>query len=70
MGEYKDTNSALARQVGCTAPTITLYANLGLLDYIRISNGIRLFRTGQADRVKSILAQRLASRGRRPSEAA
>lgn len=65
MGEYKDTNSKLAREAEVTAPTITLYANLGLLDYIRISNGTRLFRAGQAERVKSILAERLGARGRR-----
>ena len=67
MGEYTDTNTKLARDAVVTAPTVTLYATLGLLDFIRSSNGTRLFRAGQAQRVRSILATRLANRGRRPS---
>jgi DNA-binding transcriptional MerR regulator len=65
MGEYVDTTSKLARDAEVTQPTVTLYANLGLLDHIRSSNGTRLFRPGQAMRVRQILAERLASRGRR-----
>jgi DNA-binding transcriptional MerR regulator len=71
MGEYTDTNSKVARDAEVTAPTVTRYADLGLLDYIRSSNGTRLFRPGQAERVKQIYAQRVANKGRRSdSEAA
>jgi DNA-binding transcriptional MerR regulator len=70
MGEYSDTNSKLARDAEVTAPTVTLYANLGLLDYIRSSNGTRLFRPGQAQRVREIYAERTANRGRRTASRA
>lgn len=61
---YTDTTSALARESKVTAPTIRLYADLGLLDFQRASNGVRLFRAGQADRVRKIYEQRMAKRGR------
>jgi DNA-binding transcriptional MerR regulator len=66
MGEYVDTTSTLARLAEVTAPTVALYADLGLLDYIRASNGMRLFRSGQAARVREIYVARIASRGRKP----
>ena len=62
---YDQTSGALARESGRTVPTIQLYANLGLLDFIHASNGARLFRRGQADRVREIYARRMAGRGNR-----
>lgn len=66
---YTDTISKLARDGDTTVPTVHLYATLGLLDFIVASNGTRLFRTGQAERVREILAERMARRGRRTSGA-
>jgi hypothetical protein len=62
---YTDTIGKLARESGYTTPTVALYADLGLLDFIRASNGIRLFREGQAPTVRAIYTQRMANRGRR-----
>lgn len=64
MSDYTDTTSELARQANVTTPTIRKYADLDLLDYVTISNGIRLFRPGQADRVRTIYTDRMAQRGR------
>jgi DNA-binding transcriptional MerR regulator len=61
---YCDTTSKLAREAQVTYPTIRKYADLGLLDFIVASNGVRLFRPGQADRVRKIYAERMNSRGR------
>lgn len=63
--DYTDTSGELARQGGVTQPCIRLYAQLGLLDFITASNGTRLFRSGQAERVRTIYAERMAGRGRR-----
>ena len=63
--EYRETVSELARKARVTEPTVRTYADAGLLDYIRLSNGVRLFRNGQEARVREILARRMANRGRR-----
>lgn len=63
--EYTETSSELARQAGVTAALIRLYAGLGLLDFETASNGTRLFRRGQAERVQTIYAERMAGRGRK-----
>jgi DNA-binding transcriptional MerR regulator len=66
MGDaYIDTTTKLAREAEVTGPTIALYADLGLLEFIRASNGTRLFRSGQAARVREIYSERMANRGRR-----
>lgn len=62
---YTDTTSQLAREAEVTPPTIRLYADMALLDFVVASNGVRLFRTGQADRVREIYRQRMAQRGRK-----
>jgi len=62
---YTDTTGKLAREAEVTGITIALYAELGLLDHIRCSNGTRLFRAGQAPQVRKIYAERMANRGRR-----
>lgn len=64
MDYYTDTTSALARQAEVTPPTVRKYADLGLLDFVVASNGVRLYRSGQAERVREIYARRMATRGR------
>ncbi len=61
---YTDTSGKLARDAGTTVPTVSLYARLGLLDFVVASNGVKLFRAGQAQRVREIKIQRLEARGR------
>lgn len=66
---FDETTGALARAAGVTVPTVQKYADMELLDYRRASNGTRLFRRGQSEKVRQILAERLANRGRRPAVA-
>lgn len=61
--DYTDTSTALARVAKVTTPTVVKYARAGLLDFIVASDGTRLFRRGQADRVRAIYAERMARRG-------
>lgn len=61
---YTDTSGKLARESGTTVPTVNLYAKMQLLDFIVASNGVKLFRVGQASKVRQILKQRLANRHR------
>jgi hypothetical protein len=71
MGAYTDTSSRLARDSETCNAIIRLYARLGLLDYVVASNGVKLFRQGQAALVRQIKQERLARRfGRRHIEAA
>jgi DNA-binding transcriptional MerR regulator len=63
--DYTDTSGKLAREAETTAVSVNLYAKLGLLDFIQASNGVKLFRAGQADRVREIKRQRLQERTRR-----
>jgi len=69
-GQFTDTSSALARDARVTQPTVRRYAELGLLDFIVASDGTRLFRSGQAARVREIFETRMANRTRRASPAA
>ena len=64
MDRFTDTTGSLARESGVTVPTVRLYADLKLLDYVTASNGTRLFREGQASKVRAIYAERMARRGR------
>jgi DNA-binding transcriptional MerR regulator len=52
----------VARDAGTTVPTVLLYARMGLLDFVTASNGVKLFRAGQAERVREIKAARLKAR--------
>jgi hypothetical protein len=61
---YTDTSGKLARDSETTVPTVNLYAKLKLLDFIIASNGVKLFRTGQAPLVRKIKQQRMEERTR------
>jgi DNA-binding transcriptional MerR regulator len=62
MSEYTETTTKLARDAEKTQPTIRKYANLGLLDFIVASDGTRLFKPGQATKVRQIFESRMAGR--------
>ncbi len=62
---FDQTTGALARDAGVTVALIQKYADLGLIQFIRASNAQRLFRRGQADRVREIYSQRMSNRGRK-----
>lgn len=67
---YSVTSGVLARRADVSVPTVTRYADLGLLDHIRASDGTRLFLLGQESTVRRIRAARLAVRLRRKSSTA
>jgi DNA-binding transcriptional MerR regulator len=67
---YTETSGTLARIAEVTVATVNLYSARGLLDFIVASNGIKLFRPGQADRVRQIKAQRTAAKPGRPRHGA
>jgi len=60
--DHTDTSGKLARDSETSVPTVALYARLGLLDYVIASNGVKLFKAGQADKVREIERKRLAKR--------
>ncbi|HEX3948223.1 MAG TPA: hypothetical protein VHW95_00065 [Steroidobacteraceae bacterium] len=62
---FTDTSGQLARDAETTVPTVLLYARLGLLEFVTASNGIKLFKAGQAALVRDIKRQRLEARTRR-----
>ena len=68
-GEYTDTTSRLAGDSKVTGVTVRKYSDMGYLDYIVASDGTRLFRKGQAARVREIYTQRMANRTRARSAA-
>jgi DNA-binding transcriptional MerR regulator len=51
---FSETTSSVARQAGVLAETVRLYGKLGLLECLRLPNGIRLFKPSAADRVRKI----------------
>jgi hypothetical protein len=59
-----DTTASLARKVGCSQMTITLYANRGWLECVRLENGTRLLAAGQEVKARGLLAAGVARRGR------
>jgi single-stranded DNA-binding protein len=69
MTDFTDTTGTLAHQAKCSQRTIIEYCDAGLLEFVTLSNGMRLLRRGQKARVRKLLAQRLANRGRRPDSA-
>ena len=66
---YCETTGTTARKAGVLPETVRAYADLGLLEFVRIANGMRMFRPDAAERVRKIRAERMARRGgsRRPA---
>jgi len=62
---YTETTNAIAAAVPCDAGTVRTYCDLGLLDYQRLANGIRLMKPSAAGLVREIRSERLARRGGR-----
>ncbi|MGO8854415.1 MAG: MerR family DNA-binding transcriptional regulator [Steroidobacteraceae bacterium] len=69
MSEYTQSSGQLAREAGISVQTVILYSDLGLIDHVRVGNGLRLFRPGEAEKVRTIFTERMATRGRRVATA-
>jgi DNA-binding transcriptional MerR regulator len=63
--QFTLTTGAVAREVDppCDTGTVREYANAGLIECFRLSNGVRLFKPSAAAEVMRIRAERLARRG-------
>lgn len=62
--DFELTCSRVAALAGCGENLVREYADAGLLESRRLSNGMRVFRPDAAERVRQIKAERLARRGR------
>jgi DNA-binding transcriptional MerR regulator len=60
---FTETPSAIARAAGVSVPTVRLYGDLGFIEFIRSSNGVRLHRCDAAKKVRHALEVRLANKG-------
>jgi hypothetical protein len=61
--QFTETTNAIAGAVPCDAGTVRDYCNWGLLEYQRLSNGIRLLKPSAVARVRELRTERLARRG-------
>jgi hypothetical protein len=62
---YSETTSAIAHAADVLPDTVRLYADMGLLEHVRLKSGIRLLKPSAAERVREIYSQRMGNRGRR-----
>jgi DNA-binding transcriptional MerR regulator len=65
--EFTETTSAIAAKSGSNANLVRLYADQGLIESRKLSNGVRLLRPSAANQVRAIKAKNLKKRGRRSS---
>jgi hypothetical protein len=63
--EFTVMSGEMARAGKVSQPTVIEWARLGLLEAIRTSSGVWLFRTGQEERASALRAERMAFRGKR-----
>lgn len=63
---FSETTSSLGREAGVLPETVRLYDKLGLIESVRLANGIRLFKPSAAERVRAIYCERMARRGGHP----
>jgi DNA-binding transcriptional MerR regulator len=64
---FTETPAAIARAANVSVPTVRLYGDMGLIPFVKSSNGTRLHRRDAAASVRDILKSRLANKGRRPA---
>lgn len=63
MDDFTQTSSSIARVADCTAALVRKYADEGLIECKRSTDGRRLFPHSAADTVRALKAERLARRG-------
>ena len=62
---FEVTSGGLARGAGLDADTARSYGDLGLLDMIRLDNGVRLFRRSAIEKARKLREDRVHRRGGR-----
>lgn len=60
---FSETTNAIAAAVPCDAGTVRDYCDWGLLEHLRLANGVRLLKPSAVARARAIRAERLARRG-------
>ena len=65
MDDFDQTSGTLARGAATSVVTVNRYADAGLLEFRRASDGTRLFRRGQEKRVRALLEARRPRKGRK-----
>ncbi len=61
--DFVETVGKVARDAEVSAPTVRLYAKLGLIEARKASNGFALYQRGAGAKVRQIHAERLKNRG-------
>jgi DNA-binding transcriptional MerR regulator len=61
--QHTETVAAIARAGGVSERTVRFYADAGFVEFIRTSDGRRLFQPSAGERVREVHARRLANRG-------
>jgi DNA-binding transcriptional MerR regulator len=68
--QFTTPTSEFAREANSTEDLCRRYADLNLIECIRLPSGMRLFDRSDAPKVAAIRAARLANRGRRTASVA
>ena len=63
MSQFNHTASAIARLAAVTAPTVSKYAEQGLVEHVVSTNGTRLFKPEAAKVVRRLVDASFARRG-------
>lgn len=61
---FTETSAAIGRAALASIPTVKLYGDLGFIEFIWSSNGVRLHRPSASKTVRAVLKKRLANKGR------
>jgi hypothetical protein len=56
--EYGETTGSVARAAGCLPETVRRFADGGCLDFRRLTDGTRVFRSDAANRVRELMEER------------
>jgi DNA-binding transcriptional MerR regulator len=63
--DFCETSGSIARKAETSQNSVQTYARLGLIEFITLENGTRLFKPDAVEKVRELKRQRLANRSRR-----
>ena len=66
LDTFSETAATIAERVPCQRDLVKNYAKWGWVESRRLANGMWLFKPSAVSRVRTLRAERLARRGRRP----
>lgn len=59
---YSETTNAIARRARVPPDAVRHYTDLGLIEHVRLPNGVRLLKPSAADSVRAVYAQHIANK--------